>query len=284
MPGKSLRVRVLDAAGKPAVGAWVEPRGGYAVIIESRATDARGECVLRNLPAGVVKVFATFGDSYGDGSAMAADVPATITLRLKPFPKREAPARSSQPRPLAVGTPAPALAVAGWADGKSRSLDEYRGKVVVLDFWGIWCGPCVRMLPMMNTLEARYKDRDVVFLSIHTAGTEMEQVRAFQREMKVDFATALDTGDDVVEGVTSKRYAVRGFPTVFVIGRDGGIAWSNNQIPLKDQLQRMKRAAQALSIPWPIDEKQPRVKLLAQTNRIREFLFSEAIDQALARP
>lgn len=280
LPGKSIRVRVLDPAGKPAVGALVEPRGGYAVIIQSGTTDEHGECVIRNLPAGVAKIFATYGDLYGNGAALPAEEPPTITLHLKPMPKRGA-SEPSQPRPLALGTPAPELAVAGWTDGKTRSLAEYRGNVVVLDFWGLWCGPCRAQLPMMKNLEAKYRGRDVVFLTVHTAETEMESIRDFERQMKYDFATALDAGDDASEGATAKRYSVRGFPTTFVIGRHGRIAWSTDQISRKDRLQDLKRAAKSLSIPWPIDQKQPQEKLTEQMNRIRELLFAEVIDQAL---
>ncbi len=284
LPGKTVRVRVLDAAGHAVVGAWVEPRGSYAVIVQSGATDEQGECVLRNLPKGLVKVYVTFGDFYANGTAVAVDNPRTITLHLKPFPKRSPSTEQNQPRPLALGTPAPDLAVAEWSDGKTRSLADYRGKVVVLDFWGIWCGPCVQMLPVIKSLEAKYKDRDVAFVMIHTAGTEMEQIQEFERQMKFDQPTALDAGNDVNEGATTKRYAVGGYPTVFIIGRDGRIAWCNIDRPRKTHTQNMKRAAQALSIPWPFDEKQPHEKLVAQMNRIREFLFSEAINQALAKP
>jgi beta-lactamase regulating signal transducer with metallopeptidase domain/thiol-disulfide isomerase/thioredoxin len=282
LPGKSIRVRILDPAGKPAVGALVEPRGGYAEIIQSGTTDEHGECLIRDLPSGVAKIYATYGELYGNGAALAADEPTTITLHLKPIPRRGAGNPTSQPRPLDLGTPAPELAVAGWIDGKARSLAQYRGKVVVVDFWGIWCGPCVRQLPMRKNLEAKYRDHDVVFLTIHTAGTEMEPIRDFERQMKFDFATALDAGDDASEGVTAKRYSVRGFPTTFIIGRDGRIAWSTDQISTEDRLQNMKRAARSLSIAWPIDQKQPQEKLTAQLNRIREVLLSEAIDHVLA--
>ncbi len=282
--GKSLRVRVVDAAGKPAVGAWVEPRGGYAAIVESRATDADGSCVLKNLPPGIIKVFATYGTAGGNASGFPADEPAAITIRLKPIPQRP---QANQPRllrPLEPGTPAPELTVVGWADGKSRSLADYRGKVVVLDFWGLWCEPCVRMLPLLKRLESAYKDRDVVFLAIHTAGTDMDQVRDFQQHMKLDFATALDVGDDANEGASVKKYSVRGFPTTYIIDRSGRIAWTNVDVPAKDRLQNMKRAAKALSISWPIDEKQPKEQLAAQMDRLREYLFQEAIDRVLLKP
>ena len=305
MPGKSVRVRVLDGAGKPAVGAWVEPRDGYAVIVQTGATDEWGECLLRNLPSGMVKVFATFGNSYGNAVTFPANEPPTVTLRLKPMPKLESAAAKKQPRPLALGTPAPPLTVVGWSDGKARKLADYRGKVVVLDFWGTWCGICVRTLPVLQDLqrkenEMKKKDAyinkvlgtvsgatieraEVVFLSVHTAGTEMKEVRSFQRLLNYDFVTALDSGDDVNDGATTKAYAVRGYPTVFIIDRDGRIAWSTDQVTAAERTRNLKRAANALSISWPIDEKQPPEKLTAKMNRLHEYVLGEAIDSALAK-
>jgi hypothetical protein len=140
------------------------------------------------------------------------------------------------------------------------------------------------MLPMMSRLEGKFRGRDVVFLAVHTAGTEMEQIRQFQQRNGYQFLTAVDLGDDVVEGAASNKYGVRGYPTIFVIRRDGRIAWCNNLTPPADREREMQRAAQSLSLPWPLNEKQTQEQLTAQMNRIREVIFGRAIEQALATP
>src|SRR5262249_16392746 len=61
-PGKSIRVRVVDEDGKPAVGAWVEPGRTFAAGSQVSMTDERGECVIRNLPAGPLPLRVTYGD------------------------------------------------------------------------------------------------------------------------------------------------------------------------------------------------------------------------------
>jgi thiol-disulfide isomerase/thioredoxin len=283
--GKSIRVRVVADDGKPAVGAWIEPTGSYAVRNQLTTTDARGECVVHNLPQGMVRLSASYGDSYANSVAVVGDPNAQVTMKLKPIPKAaSAPAKRIVVEPIKVGALAPALRVSGWTDGKTRSLDLYRGKIVVLDFWGTWCSACINALPAMKTLHAKYKDRDVVFLSIHSAGGDLEQIREFERQFKLESPSGLDVGDDVVDGVTSKSYGVRGYPTFLVIGRDGRINWSTDQMTKEKGIKNLERAAKALSIPWPIDEKAPREKLVEQMCRFQVYLIGEAIDQALAKP
>jgi thiol-disulfide isomerase/thioredoxin len=281
--GKSIRVRVLDLEGKPAVGAWVEPTDNYAVRNQVTMTDDHGECVIRNLPQGRIGLTAIYGSRYSRAVAVVGDSATTVTLRLRPIPPApQAATKPDEHRPIAIGQRAPALNVARWTDGKTRSLDDFKGKVVALDFWGIWCESCVATLPAMKNLMTKYKDRDVVFLSVHTAGTDIEQVRVFQRQQKWEPLSGLDLGDDVIEGATAKTYGVRGYPTLLIIGRDGCVAWSTDQ-NRQNGMKLMERAARALSIPWPIDEKAPEKDLIDKVCRIQEFLFTEAIDQALAK-
>jgi thiol-disulfide isomerase/thioredoxin len=282
--GKSIRVRVLDLAGKPAVGAWVEPTDNYAVRNQVTMTDDHGECVIRNLPQGRIGLTAIYGSRYARAVAVVGDSATTVTLRLRPIPPApQAATKPDEHRPIAIGQRAPALNVARWTDGKTRSLDDFKGKVVALDFWGIWCKSCIATLPAMKNLMTKYKDRDVVFLSVHTAGTDIEQLRGFQQQQKWEPLTGLDLGDDVIEGATAKTYGVQGYPTLLIIGRDGCVAWSTDQ-NLQDGMKMIERAARALSIPWPIDEKGPEKDLIEKMCRIQEFLITEAIDQALAKP
>jgi beta-lactamase regulating signal transducer with metallopeptidase domain/thiol-disulfide isomerase/thioredoxin len=285
LPGKSIRVRVLGKDGKPAVGAWVEPQRTYAASSQIAMTDQWGECVIRNLPAGATELYLSYGDSYANITAYADDGTDPLTIRLKPIPQQDPlPAPPNTPAVQHVrstnelGKPAPPFAVKEWTDGKTRSLADYQGKVVVLNFWGIWSGPCGYAMPVIKKLAARFKGRDVVFLGIHTAGTDVEDVRAFLQHIKLNLLTAIDAGEDE----TSKQYGVNGYPTLVVIGREGLIDWNSRQVSKEDGTKRMERAAKALSIPWPLDEKQPQEKLIEQGWQIQEFFFGEAIDRALA--
>ena len=223
--------------------------------------------MIRNLPAGKIDLHASYGDSYANTAGVAADATDQLVIHLIPKPQTKPPraapnkvATRKASSEIELGKPAPALSVAGWTDGNTRSLADFKGKVVVLDLWELTSGRCGWIMPVIQNLEARYKNRDVVFLSIHTADRSLEDVRDFLRHMKFDLTTAIDAG----KNETSRRYGVKGYPTLLIIGRDGRIAWSNNRMPFEDGMKTMERAARALSIPWPLDEKQPEHKLNAQ--------------------
>jgi hypothetical protein len=148
-PGFSLPVRVLDADGRPLAGAVVEPTGTYALRRLAIRTDAQGRGVLRDLPNGVIQVSAGYGDLSRSEQIVVSNVAsdnAETTIRLKSevaVPARNTPKLA----PIALGKAAPDWQVAEWADGANRQVSDYRGKVVVLDFWGTWCNGCVSGIP-----------------------------------------------------------------------------------------------------------------------------------------
>lgn len=281
--GRALHVRVLAADGQPAAGAWVEPTGSYAARNQVTMTDVHGECVLQNLSEGIVRLRGSYGDSYADSLAVVRSSDARIVMKLKPLPKGTAAPQSQAAVPIKTGVLAPALRVSGWTDGQARSLSDYRGKVVFVDFWGTWCSACVHALPALKTLHAKYKDRDVVFLSIHTAGGDLDEIREFQRSYKLDIPSGLDVGDDAADGATTNAYGVCGYPTILIIGRDGRVAWNSQQMAHAEGMKMLERAAKAVSVPWPLDAKAPMDKLVEQTCRMQAYIFGEAIDRALAK-
>ena len=136
------------------------------------------------------------------------------------------------------------------------------------------------MMPVIKKLEARYRDRGVVFLAVHTADTDIADVQNSLQQIPFNLLTAIDAG----KRETAKRYGVKNTPALIVIGRDGRIAWNGQQVSKEDGLQSLERAARSLSVPWPIDEKQPQDKLLEQVSQLQGFLFGGAIDRALAKP
>ena len=104
--------------------------------------------------------------------------------------------------------------------GQKLSLSEYKGKVVVLDFWATWCGPCRIEIPGFVELQNRYRDQgfSVIGISLDTGSDAAGQVREFYKEFKMNYPVAV--GDDKV----SELYGgILGLPTTFVIGRDGRI-------------------------------------------------------------
>ncbi len=119
---------------------------------------------------------------------------------------------------LAVGSPAPPWELKA-RDGSTVSLEKLRGKVVVLDFWASWCGPCKMAMPSFQRLYERYKDKPVAVYGVNCR-EKRRDVDPFQYIKSQGFTYGqLLEGDDVAQA-----YRVGGIPCYYVIGPDGKVA------------------------------------------------------------
>lgn len=119
-------------------------------------------------------------------------------------------------RPAALrameGRPAPPLQVGNWI-GTPPTLE---GRVVVVDFWGTWCAPCLRAVPKNNQLVEKLGNRGVVVLGVHDAGRGWGKVPQIARQYGISYPIALDRG-----GASARAFHVRFWPTYTIIDRDG---------------------------------------------------------------
>jgi peroxiredoxin len=126
---------------------------------------------------------------------------------------------SAQPLKEWKGGATPALELED-VDGRLHRLSDYRGKVVLLNFWATWCGPCREEMPSMEALRASLQGRPFVVLAINV-GEGARVARGFGDKMSLQFPLLLDR-----DTKTSKAWGARILPASFVLGPDGRIRYS----------------------------------------------------------
>ena len=104
-------------------------------------------------------------------------------------------------------------------DGKAISLQQYRGKVVLLDFWGVWCGFCSRELPNLKKVYNSYRDQgfDIIGVSLDD---EKSVLREYIKENDMQWRQ-ISSGKRWEEDPLAQQYGVTGIPTQWLIDRDG---------------------------------------------------------------
>ena len=118
-------------------------------------------------------------------------------------------------------------------DGKSFKLSTLRGKVVLLNFWATWCGPCKAEIPSFVELQQQYKnDLVVVGLSVDDPA---DKAKAFATEYKINYPVVLGLGHDDIQDAYGPIY---GIPASFLISRDGKVCKRHLGIAPKAQFDR----------------------------------------------
>ena len=117
-----------------------------------------------------------------------------------------------------VGKPAPAFTLRSLTDGTTVSLDQYKGKIVVLNFWSSWCIPCKEENPALTDVWERYRGTDVVLLGV-VFQDSADAARAYTARLGNTWTSAVDESGQVALG-----YGVFGPPETYFIGADGIIA------------------------------------------------------------
>ncbi len=103
-------------------------------------------------------------------------------------------------------------------DGKTVSLADFKGKVVLINFWATWCGPCRQEMPEIIALHNKYKDRGLVVLSIASDDTQ-GPVDALLKDSPLPFTVVYGTDD------MKRTYAVNALPTTVLIDKSGQIVY-----------------------------------------------------------
>ena len=146
--------------------------------------------------------------------------------------------------------------IKGWINSEPLTLAELRGKVVLLDFWGTWCGPCVYAIPKLIDLHEKYGNKGLVIIGIHD--DSMNSVKDLEMEInklskerwdgrKIPFAIALDGGGRcpiegaklTSSGATTAAYGIQSWPTMVLIDKQGRVVGDFYPGPNNEQLERL---------------------------------------------
>lgn len=136
----------------------------------------------------------------------------------KPFPDEWFFYGTQRPAPLKEleGKPAAEIEIETWI-GDKVSIAENRGKVIVVDFWATWCGPCMASIPHNVELVKQYHDRGLVFVGVHDSNNGWDSASKTVQSKGINYPV----GKDKAGGASVKSYAVQFWPTYVVIDRNG---------------------------------------------------------------
>jgi thiol-disulfide isomerase/thioredoxin len=119
---------------------------------------------------------------------------------------------------VAPAGPAPAFTLKSMA-GKPVSLSQYKGQVVMINFWASWCGPCRTEMPILEKLHAKYKPMGFTMLGVNVE-PDSSLAANWLKTTPVSFPILFDTKSEV-----SKLYSVAGMPSTVIVDRKGNLRW-----------------------------------------------------------
>ncbi len=146
---------------------------------------------------------------FKDKTIFEAKVPAGSKVIEVPTQSKQASS------PIKEGAVAPNFVVKT-LEGKATSLSDFKGKIVLVDFWATWCGPCRESLPITEKLYKQFRDKGLVVMTI--SDEKKSAVTPFLKENKYTFPCYLDA-----EGSAFSAYSVESIPTLLIVGRDGKV-------------------------------------------------------------
>lgn len=119
---------------------------------------------------------------------------------------------------VSVGDSAPGFKLPRLERAGDIQLSSFKGKVVYVDFWASWCGPCRQSLPALNSIYKSLRKKGFMVIAINL-DEEKSDAMEFLKEFPVAFPTARD-----VKGITPDKYGLQGMPTAYLIDRKGKVS------------------------------------------------------------
>jgi thiol-disulfide isomerase/thioredoxin len=220
---------VLDSHGRPAPDVTVTPDIGYV----QAKSDKTGRFRLTGIARGEVNLNAlgpdgAQGEVFTKTGQKGAEIKLSSTGSRTEEVSESTPAPPAAP-PLEVGRKAPELKVSRWVTGVPISIAHCKGRVVLLDFWSVTCGPCIRAFPEIEDLYRRYRSKGLVVTGICFPEAPAKVLRLVQNG-KLTYPNAIDAASGSDIPVTASRFPFQGTPTLVVLDRQGRLAWSGSDV------------------------------------------------------
>ena len=141
--------------------------------------------------------------------ALALGLVATTSLALPQAALADAAAPA-----LGAKSPAPDFTLPA-VGGKSLSLSQYKGQVVMINFWATWCGPCRQEMPLLDAMYKKYKAMGFTLIGVNVE-PDSKAAEEFLKKLPVSFPVAFDA-----ESKVSQLYNVQGMPSTVIVDRKG---------------------------------------------------------------
>ena len=142
-------------------------------------------------------------------------------------------------RALEIGQVAPDIDLP--AGTVAQKLSELKGKLVYVDFWASWCGPCKQSFPWMNDMQRKYGARGLQVLAINLDAKRADADQ-FLAQSPAAFGLAFDS-----KGESAKRFGVRGMPTSMLLGADGKVLFVHQGFRLEERAELEAKLAAAVA-------------------------------------
>lgn len=217
LPRKIEHVRTVESKPdvKPGAGANSKAEN------KQKSVTTVQSLTLTELKADELVPGSMFVISVPDGYMVKAAGPKKVAKKADDAGGARRPPEPRESGLLAIGSEAPAWTLKN-SDAKDRTLAGYRGKVVVMDFWGTWCPWCVKAMPAIQKVHEKFKDKPVAILGMNYEGSPTADPMAFMKKHGFTYEV-IYKAETIAE-----KYRVQGWPTLYVIGADGKILFSES--------------------------------------------------------
>ena len=145
-----------------------------------------------------------------------------LTSAAQPFIQQQPPKSK-----VAVGAQAPRFEISKWMNKELEGKNPTKGKVMLLEFWATWCGPCRQTIPHLNALVDKFS-KDILFISITSEKADV--VKKFVDKTEMKSYVGLDNN-----GISQKNYDIQYFPNAFLVNKSGKIVWIGHPANLTEK-------------------------------------------------